>query len=353
LETSYEPTNTTTPVITTTPSITTTSVITTTPSDISLYEFNSHTFTNANKIGSLGPTLDDIKRAYSTVSWAQNLSFLFMTQQGIQEWKVPKTGNYIINAKGAGIPYNSQFGNILNTSGEIVTHPASLNQKGIDASITVQLFKNEVIKILVGQMPNNNGTQMAGAGGTFVIRGTQTPIIVAGGAGGRGNRYSDDTSDGNKGTSGKNPISGALGGIDGKGGGIPPYKGFPNSYSGAGGGLIGNGTNATDSNAKGGLSFIEGGTGGYGDISEGGFGGGGGASKFTITTSYSQPHSGGGGGGYSGGGAGGNGNYTKDNVTISELSNGGGGGSYSMIGTFDSIIANNNGNGSVTITYKS
>jgi hypothetical protein len=54
-----------------------------------------------------------------------------------------------------------------------------------------------------------------------------------------------------------------------------------------------------------------------------------------------------------GGGAGGNGNYTKDNVTISELSNGGGSGSYSMIGTFDSIIANNNGNGSVTITYKS
>ena len=69
-----------------------------------LYEFKEHKFTTAGKSGREGPTLAEVKQAYSGVSWAQNSEFLNMTTQGIQQWKVPVTGNYKIRAVGAGVP---------------------------------------------------------------------------------------------------------------------------------------------------------------------------------------------------------------------------------------------------------
>jgi hypothetical protein len=344
--TTIQPTTTTNPRITTIQPTTTTNPQTTSilsirpissTSDLPLYQFISHTFTTAGKNGPNGPTLAEIKSAYSGVIWAQNSEFLNMTTQGIQEWKVPITGNYRIRCIGAGVPYTSS--NDPNGRSEF--------QKGMDATITTTLKKDEVIMILVGQQPKLSSSfeLTGGAGGSFVVKNTlKSPIaiIVAGGGGGRGNGGATSTSNANVNTSGKQG--------DGTGEAYSPnnkqngggYKG-ENGYGGGGtglaaggGGILDNGINS-DYKAAGGYSFRNGGMGGtthnlidYPN-SEGGFGGGGAAAG----------GGGGGGGGYSGGGGGGFLNY---------WASGGGGGSFSLTGSFDSAIANNNNNGSVIIT---
>lgn len=299
-----------------------------------LYEFKSHTFTTAGKSGPIGPTLTEIKQAYSSVSWAQNSEFLNMTKQGIQEWTVPGTGNYKIRAVGAGAPYN----NSLNTNG------MNEFQKGMDATITTSLTKGEVIRILVGQIPKKSDSfeLIGGAGGTFVCyKEGNRPIIVTGGGGGRGNKKAIitsnaiDTNSGNRGDgeglfSPNNIINNGYGY-----GGENGYGGGGANLAAGGGGLLDNGINSNYV-AAGGYSFKNGGEGGkkFNTIeypnSEGGFGGGGAAAG----------GGGGGGGGYSGGGGGGN---------SSLWSSGGGGGSYSITGKFESAVANNNDNGFVII----
>ena len=51
---------------------------------------------------------------------------------------------------------------------------------------TFSLSKGEIIRILVGQEGgvNNVGNSAGGGGGTFVVRGSRTPLITAGGGGG-------------------------------------------------------------------------------------------------------------------------------------------------------------------------
>ena len=280
----------------------------------SLYSFTSHTFTNAGVEGSKGPTLAQVRSAYSSASWAQNTEFLNMTIQGIQEWKVPVSGSYTIQAAGAGsyLP----------------------NGRGRDISVTTTLLKGEIIKILVGQIPTSTLRGGGGGGGTFVVRSPLIPIIVAGGAGGSWNQggISADSLQANAtnlttGNQGGGSHSGVAG-SDGAGG-------IGAQYSAGGGGLITNGGNNTRNytlNSLGGLSFSNGGTGG---INGGGFGGGGGGGD-------GNGPGGAGGGGYSGGGGAGimNGNY----------SNGGGGGSYAI----SAITKNeyNSGHGFVIITLK-
>jgi tripartite motif-containing protein 56 len=300
-----------------------------------LYEFKSHTFTTAGKRGPTGPTLAEIKNAYSGVNWAQNSEFLNMKTQGIQEWKVPVTGNYKIRAVGAGVPYNNKHTN----------NGMNQFQKGIDATITTELKKGEIIKILVGQVPTFTSIEepidarMGGAGGTFVIRDTQTPIIISGGGGGRSGQYASEQSNGTVNNSGQNITDGGKGGSDGNGGGNGG-----NAHAGAGGGLLTNGVTSAfydiktypQNTAEGGEAFIKGGKGGsVGNYSKGGFGGGG-----AVSTG-----GGGGGGGYSGGGGSGH-EHSGKNL----WSPGGGGGSFSITGKFENAVANNNDNGSVTIT---
>jgi hypothetical protein len=286
-----------------------------------LYSFTSHTFTTAGKSGKSGPTLNEVKNAYSNVSWAQNSDFLNMKKEGIQEWTVPVSGNYTIRAVGAGVPYDTRY--IINGMNKF--------QNGMDATITCDLLKNEIIQILVGQkpIPITINTGIGGAGGTFVVRGTQTPIIIAGGGGGRGDGGASISSNASAVTSGQRGDgttgwSGGVGGINGAGG--------SNSSGGGGGGFIKNDM------GSGGLSFISGGLGGTAVVNytSGGFGGGG------ASGGNSGGAGGGGGGGYSGGGGGGtDGSY---------WSSGGGGGSYSITGSFTSSSANNNDNGFVVVT---
>jgi hypothetical protein len=267
--------------------------------ETSLYQFTEHTFTNAGAEGRTGPTLAQIRNAYSSISWAKDY-ITMVNNDGIQLWTVPKTGNYLILARGA---------SGLGTGAVIDTF--------------INLVKNDIIKILVGQMGIQNENiideiplrNTGGGGGTFVVYNNNKPIIIAGGGGGNSNFHAISKSNANSsyGNNGKSG-SGSGAGSGGSGG----NGGKASNSSAGGGGLISDGENCII-NATGGKAFINGGVGGTSGNSnkkcDGGFGGGGGCD-------IDWPSGGGGGGGYSGGGGGGPG---RDR---SSASIGGGGGSY-------------------------
>jgi hypothetical protein len=269
-----------------------------------LYPFTTHIFHPCGKSGRVGPTITDCLNNYGNVSPWNDSNFFNITGDGIQEWVVPSTATYTIEANGAGL--------------------YSFNQGGYGARIradNVPLTKGETIKILCGQLPSgvtNNNANHGGGGGTFVVR---TPyntnasiIVIAGGAGGAHNYGHQSRSNGQLGTSGETGTGGGAGGSGG-------YAGSNGSGS-AGAGFLGGASNAS--------SFISGGRGGVSGIYEAGFGGGG---------EHGNTH-GGGGGGYSGGGGSSGHPYC-----------GGGGGSYTAnitVGASDNTVWNQRGQ--VTIT---
>jgi len=88
---------------------------------------------------------------------------------------VPCTGDYQIKAVGAAGGYDN--------------HAKSSQYRGRGARMigTFSLCKGEIIQILVGQEGGiniNYDYGSGGGGGTFVVRGSNTPLIIAGGGGG-------------------------------------------------------------------------------------------------------------------------------------------------------------------------
>jgi hypothetical protein len=292
----------------------------TTP-EIPLYAFTSWTFTNAGATARTGPTIAQVRSAYSSQTWAQNNSYLSMTVAGMQNWTVPLSGTYRIEAFGAqGGGSNGGLG---------------ARMRG-DFSLT----KGQVLRILVGQRGTNGGTSdqnsQGGGGGSFVVASPYNTLasarVVAGGGGGSqgtfsANRNAPTTQ---AGLAGAGSSGSAGGGSNGTGGGATVR-------SSGGGGFTGNGANGTDGSTTGGASFVNGGVGGNGSPGGfGGFGGGGG----TWQTGWRGS---GGGGGYSGGGSG----YHSSNTTNHS---GGGGGSINT-GTNPSNSAGaRSGQGQVIIT---
>jgi hypothetical protein len=251
-----------------------------------LYDFETHTFTNAGATGRNGPTSAQVTSAYSAVSWAaENIS---VETQGFQRWTVPDDGTYEIDVRGAsGLAYSSS------------------NRRGYGYRLkgNFTLTREEILEIAVGQ----GGWGAGGSGGgTFVVAvaddGSRDPLIIAGGGGGQDGRYTHTNGDAVSTTSGVNSTDGYSGGSNGSGGS------GPSSNGGAGGGYLGNGASTPN---NGGYGYLQGGStfnanSLYGGNGGGGFGGGGG----------STDDQGSGGGGYSGG------------AGTSENSTGGGGGSY-------------------------
>ena len=125
---------------------------------------------------------------------------------GIQQWTVPHTGDYRIEAIGAAGGY------------EKYSNRGQYNGRGARMKGTFRLLKGETIKILVGQEGgiNTRGSSSGGGGGTFVVRGSNTPLIIAGGGGGIENAYSRhsgcDASTGTTGNPGYRSWSGGSGG---------------------------------------------------------------------------------------------------------------------------------------------
>ena len=125
-------------------------------------------FTNLGANGRIGPTT--LGSNYTS----QDHDGQVTLSSGIQQWTVPHTGDYRIEAVGAAGGYDT--GN----------HSAQFRGRGVRMMGTFSLCKGEIIQILVGQEGgiNNGRYGSGGGGGTFVVRGSITPLIIAGGGGG-------------------------------------------------------------------------------------------------------------------------------------------------------------------------
>ena len=195
----------------------------------------------------------------------------------------------------------------------------------------------QVLTIMVGTTPAEQGTQSSGGGGgTFIVRmdgDTPVPLAVAGGGGGSANvNQGLDASLTETGVDGLCGTSCGTGGTGGSGGIITDQSA---AAGGCGGGLLTDGGHGNFDNH--GNAFVNGGAMAPGCSDEGisgtsGFGGAGGSGNY----------GGGGGGGYSGGGGGGSDGY-----------GGGGGGSYDASGFAEMRLATDGdgNNGHVTIYH--
>jgi len=292
-----------------------------------LYSFSSHTFTNCGATGRSGPTLANCKSSYST-TWENDTDLFNVQTQGIQEWTVPSTGTYRIEA------YGAQGGNGSGSS----TGGLGARMRG-DFSLT----KGEVIKIMVGQQGGEDGNSVGGGGGTFVIKSpynnTASILVIAGGGGGEAQNSIGTPA-------GQTTNNGAVGGNSGGSAGTSGNAGGSVKFATGGAGFSGNssliGYNSGSQWSVIAYSFVNGGVGARGstsygeDNSLGGFGGGG--ASCSCSTG-----GGGGGGGYSGGGGGGP-------QTFGSYSFGGGGGSYNAGSNTSNSSGARSGHGQVIIT---
>ncbi|XP_022808363.1 uncharacterized protein LOC111345346 [Stylophora pistillata] len=281
-------------------------------------------FTNLNASGRFGPT-----RLGSHYT-GQDHDGQVTVSSGIQNWTVPHTGDYRIEAMGA--------------TGGYDLHANSTQHQGRGARMiaTFSLKKSGVLRILVGQEGGINKVfpSSGGGGGTFVVRGASTPLIIAGGGGGvSAVKSRHEGCDASTNTAGNPGYKSWSGGSNGHG--AQNADGRPSG--GGGGGFYSSGRSGTNFNGtkgyggEGGKGFIQGGVGGramHNDV-DGGFGGGGGANG-------EGRGGGGGGGGYSGGSSG------KNDFD----SCGGGGGSYNGGDNQDNDCCYNTaGHGQVIITF--
>ena len=125
-------------------------------------------FTNLNATGRCGPT--SLGSHYT----GQGHDGQVTLTNGFQQWTVPYTGYYRIEAIGAAGGYDKR----INSS--------QYRGRGAKMVGTFRLNKGEVIQIIVGQEGgiNKRSESSGGGGGTFVVRGADTPLIIAGGGGG-------------------------------------------------------------------------------------------------------------------------------------------------------------------------
>ena len=157
-------------------------------------------FTNLGASGRFGPT--SIGSHYRGKDHDGQVTLA----SGIQNWTVPSSGEYQIEAIGA--------------SGGYDTKANSRQYRGRGARMigTFSLIKGEIIQILVGQEGgiNNASYTSGGGGGSFVVRGAAIPLIIAGGGGGTDSaiaRHSQcDASTSTTGNTGYQSLAGGSGG---------------------------------------------------------------------------------------------------------------------------------------------
>jgi len=287
-----------------------------------LYEFTNFEFTSGGVTGRFGPTIEQLRTAYSSAAWRNTYLSQDGVNQGYQNWIVPEDGVYEFNVKGA----PGRQGRALGGGGAIVQG-------------RVRLTKGETITIVVGQrgeLPTSGNTWPGSSGASWVVRKSgNIPLFVAGGGSSSGNTTPglNAVTTSNGGTS----STGQLGGTNGNGAPAP-------AIGGGGGGFLsngGNGTQVTGPHAGGGgIGFPSGLAGGLRSqdstaSGNGGFGGGGGGNNSTGSS--------GGAGGYSGGA----GNSNSANTV------GGGGGSFIFATATNVATSNGLYNGSATLLGQS
>ena len=264
-----------------------------------MIDLSTAIFTNAGATGRFGPTQAQVNAAYTGTDLDGRVT---INTQGIQEWTVPFSGIYSIEAWGA------QGGGVSNNY-SYNTNPNAGN--GAKMKGEFNLSAGDKLLVSIGQLGQNASHNGGGGGGSFVVSDNNTSIIVAGGGGG-GGYYNYNSSYSNAvveetaapGMDGNNNRVAGAGGANGNGGNSQVYY---NGVAGAGGGFLTNGQDGGIHNSyayqsEGGKSFFNGLIGGNVSYNNshagyGGFGGGGAGEHHHMT-------GGGGGGGYSGGGAG-------------------------------------------------
>ena len=132
------------------------------------YSAFSAVFKNLGASGRYGPTT--LGSHYT----GQDHDGQVTLSSGIQQWTVPYTNDYRIEAVGAAGGYDTG------------SNSAQYRGRGARMIGTFSLSKGEIIQILVGQEGgiNSVSSTAGGGGGTFVVRGSNTPLIIAGGGGG-------------------------------------------------------------------------------------------------------------------------------------------------------------------------
>ena len=130
--------------------------------------FTNAVFTNLGASGRFGPT--SLGSHYTGQDHDDQVTLF----SGIQQWTVPDTGDYKIEAIGAAGGYGKKSNN------------GQYRGRGAKMIGTFPLSKGDVIHILVGQEGgiNSVSNSAGGGGGTFVVKGGNTPLIIAGGGGG-------------------------------------------------------------------------------------------------------------------------------------------------------------------------
>lgn len=235
-------------------------------------------------------------------------------KSGTQEWTVPHTGTYYIEAFGA---------SGANGTCDILCSGWRLGGLGAKITGSFKLKRGQQLKILVGQKGQvgrkDSRSPGGGGGGTFVTFMDNSPLVVAGGGGGApvSKGVNPDGDPGQAGQEGSRH-----GGKAGSGGRLSN----PVLMAGTGAGIWGDGE-GKDGKA---MSFRNGGISANVDFSKGGFGGGG--------YGHLLP---GGGGGYSGGGV--EGNHPSSGTA-------GGGGSINNGTSQTNESGVNEGDGKVIIT---
>ncbi|MEH6538401.1 MAG: HYR domain-containing protein, partial [Psychroserpens sp.] len=281
----------------------------------------TYTFTNAGATGRFGPTQGQVDTAYGP-------NVVTIGTQGIQEWTVPVTGTYSIQAIGG-------------QGGKTNTTFDQYRGEGAYMKGDFYLTAGQVLKVVVGQQgienPNGNLANGGGhgGGGSFVWINLQTtPLIVAGGGGGGSiiNIFPSGSPNSLLFCEGKiAPITND---------GLSSHSGVANFGIAGGDGTQGAQPAKGWTSMRTANDFTGDNHGNY--QGQGGFGGGGGPNDFSA-------HAGGGGGGYSGGG---NGQMWVNSGTGNSdgRNGGGGGGSFNSGANQANAGGVNTGHGSVIIT---
>ena len=119
-----------------------------------IFAQTSLNFTNCGQSGKTGPNQSQVNSEYSGTSLA---GLVTINTLGIQEWTVPTTGTYTIEASGA-------------QAGNATSHSNYPGGKGAVMQGDFDLSAGQVIYILVGQQGGTYSSCSAGGGGTFVVK---------------------------------------------------------------------------------------------------------------------------------------------------------------------------------------
>lgn len=113
----------------------------------------TYTFSNCGATGQFGPTQGQATSAYTSTTLA---GLVTINTQGIQEWTVPSTATYRIEARGAQGGGNNQYGKGAKIVGDVALTAGSVikivvGQSG-DITIAVQVAADHLFVVLIIQL---------------------------------------------------------------------------------------------------------------------------------------------------------------------------------------------------------